>query len=209
MSCKNYVATLALIVLCFFNLNHLFCQPSDYDSQFLAASKHAQLAQEGFSRCLKFVHGWLEHADPETGLIPRNLQKDTDIWNAHDCGADNYPFMVLTAAITDRDMFQGRMLDMLKTETRLTSRLGAIPDVYSFSLNDFLHDSVDIQRLMFGGSEYIKDGLLPLTEWLGPSPWSERMLAILDDMWERAPIQTPYGPIVSTNVEVNGEMLQV
>ncbi len=31
---------------------------------------------------------------PETGLIPRNLERDKDIWNAEDCAADNYPFMV-------------------------------------------------------------------------------------------------------------------
>jgi len=63
-------------------------------------------------------------------------------------------------------------------------------------------------RIIFGSSEYIKDGLLPLTEWLGPSPWSERMIDILDDLWERASYKTKYGNIVSENQEINGEMLQ-
>ncbi|GAJ15655.1 unnamed protein product, partial [marine sediment metagenome] len=91
------------------------------------------LANEGFRRCRNFVAGWLKHADPKTGLIPRNLSRDKDIWNAKDSAADNYPFMVLTAAITDRSLFEGRMLDMLRTETKLTSRIGAMPDTYSFS----------------------------------------------------------------------------
>lgn len=208
MSRKNHVATVALIVL-----SSLFTFSShsstSSESEFQAAHQNAQLAQEGLQRCLRFVNGWLQHVDPESGLIPRNLENDTDIWNAHDCGADNYPFMVLTTAMTDRDLFEGKMLDMLRTEIRLTSRLGAIPDIYSFTTNDFRYDSIDMDRLMFGGSEYIKDGLLPLTEWLGPSPWSDRMLAILDDMWQHAPLTSPFGKIVSNNVEVNGEMLQV
>ena len=42
-------------------------------------------------------------ADPVTGLIPRNIndKPSKDIWNAKDCAADNYPFMVLTAALLD------------------------------------------------------------------------------------------------------------
>jgi len=166
------------------------------------------LAAEGFQRCRHFVDGWLGHADRETGLIPRNLSKGKDIWNAQDSAADNYPFMVLTAAITDRDLFDGRMHDMLRTETRLTSRIGSLPDTYSFSEKGFLYPEPDIGRIMFGSSEYIKDGLLPLTEWLGESPWFGRMISILDDMWSHAPVTTPYGNIVSKSQEINGEMLQ-
>lgn len=61
----------------------------------------------------------LKHADTETGLIPGNLNRNKDIWNASDSADDNYPFMVLTAAITDRSAeggFDGRMLDMLRSE---------------------------------------------------------------------------------------------
>ena len=201
--------SICLRIALFTSLIYHSCSHQTAPSVYEEALQNGRLANEGFIRCRNFVNGWLEQADPETGLIPRNLDKSKDIWNAHDCGADNYPFMVLTAAITDRALFQGRMHDMLETEKRLTSRLGAIPDIYSFSKKDFLFPEVDVDRLMFGGSEYIKDGLLPLTEWLGPSSWSDRLLAILDDMWQNAPIQTPFGDIVSTNVEVNGEMLQV
>jgi len=179
------------------------------DEAFEQAAENGQLANEGFVRCRNFVKGWLQQADPKTRLIPRNLSRDKDIWNAQDSAADNYPFMVLTAAITDQSLFQGRMLDMLRAETILTSRIASLPDTYSFSKEDFLHQKPDIGRIIFGASEYIKDGLLPLTEWLGPSPWSKRMLNMLNDMWERAPIETQYGKIVSANQEINGEMLQV
>jgi hypothetical protein len=175
---------------------------------FGAAEQNGRLANEGFRRCRLFVDGWLAHADAKTGLIPRNLTQSRDIWNAQDAAADNYPFMVLTAAMTDRPLFEGRMLEMLRAETKLTSRIGAMPDAYSFSRQGFADDQPEIGRIIFGSAEYVKDGLLPLTEWLGPSPWSHRMLAILDDVWVHAPVETPYGRIVSDNVEVNGEMLQ-
>jgi len=178
------------------------------DEAFAQAAENGRLANEGLTRSRNFVKGWLETADPTTGLIARNLRESKDIWNAKDSAADNYPFMVLTAAITDRPLFEGRMLDMLRTETRLTSRIGTLPDTYSFSKQDFQDAEPDLERSIFGASEYIKDGLLPLTEWLGPSPWSERIIGMLDDMWQRAPVETPFGPIVSGSQEVNGEMLQ-
>ena len=178
------------------------------DDNFSQAIENGRLANEGFVRCKKFVAGWLAYADPNTGLIPRNLSQDKDIWNAQDSAADNYPFMVLTAAITDRALFEGRMLDILKTETKLTSRVGNLPDTYSFSKRTFQYDQIDLSRIIFGSAEYVKDGLLPLTEWLGPSPWCDRMLSILNDIWQNAPIDTKFGKIISTSQEVNGEMLQ-
>jgi len=73
------------------------------DAQYAVAHENGILANEGFRRCHRFVEGWLKHADAKTGLIPKGLKEDRrDFWNPQDAGADNYPFMVLTAAITDR-----------------------------------------------------------------------------------------------------------
>jgi len=179
------------------------------DAIFLNAAQNGALANQAWQRSQRFVEGWLQHADPETGLIPRNLARDKDIWNARDAAADNYPFMVLTTVFTDRNMFNGIMLDMLHTEERLTSRIGHLPDTYSFSKNGFKDDKIDINRIIFGSSEYVKDGLLPLTEWLGNSPWSVRMIAIVEDIWNEAHVSTPYGNIPSESHEINGELLQV
>lgn len=176
---------------------------------FKQAEVNGILVNEGLERCRRFVKDWLTFADSTTGLIPRNLYGDSGIWNAKDAAADNYPFMVLTAAITDQELFEGRMLEMLKNEIRLTSRIDKMPDTYSFSKKSFDNPEADLKSILFGSSEYIKDGLLPLTEWLGKSPWSERMIGILDDIWKHALVETDYGNIVSTNVELNGEMLQV
>jgi len=178
------------------------------EAAFRKAELHGRQANEQFFRCRKFVDGWLAQADKKTGLIPRNLSRHRDVWNAKDSAADNYPYMVLTAALTDRKLFDGRMLDMLRTETKLTSRIGRMPDTWSFSKQAFASSKPNLGSIIFGASEYVKDGLLPLTEWLGPSPWSQRMIGIVDDIFANAKIDTPYGKLPSKNIEVNGEMLQ-
>ena len=177
---------------------------------FRQAAERSVLVNEGYNRCLKYLDGWLGLADSATGLIPRNINdsRSKDIWNAKDCAADNYPFMVLSSALLDRDLFEGKMKEMLKTEIKLTSRIGAMPDTWSFSKKGFASNDTVLSDIIFGSAEYIKDGLIPLTEWLGPSPWSERLIAILDDIWKYAPVETPYGRICSDNPEVNGDMLQ-
>ncbi len=175
------------------------------DPDFELAAENGRLANEGYIRCQRYVTGWLAHADPETGLIPRNLS-GSNYWNACDAAADNYPFMVLTASLTDSALFSGVMLDMLRTETELTSRIGSLPDTWDFSTGTLQQNN--LSSVIFGSAEYVKDGLLPLTEWLGASPWSERMVAILDDIWANAPVQTDYGPVPATGHETAGDLLQ-
>lgn len=185
--------------------------PADTAGQATALA-NARLANEGFRRCVRYVEAWTRQADPATGLIPRNLRESRDFWNAWDAGADNYPFMVLTSALLMPRYFHTTARRMLATEQRLTSRIGRLPDNYSFSRKGFQYESMDTNRILFGAAEYMKDGLLPLTEWLGPSPWSERMLGILDDLPRIAQRAVDvrgqwYGN--SATVEVNGDLLQV
>ena len=185
-----------------------YARAAEDEAIFGEADQNGLLANEGFARCHKYVEGWLAHADPKSGLIPRNLSGDRDLWNAKDAAADNYPFMVLTCALTDRPMFDGRMLEMLRAETRLTSRIDRLPDDFLFSKQGFATPQPNLDAIIFGAAEYVKDGLIPLTEWLGKSPWSERMTGLLDDIWKNAPIDTPFGKIPTLNFEVNGDLLQ-
>ena len=136
---------------------------------FRLCERHARQANEALFRSRRFVDGWLAKADPATGLIPRNLRESRDFWNGRDAAADNYPFMVLTAAMTDRALFEGRMLDMLRTETRLTCRVGRLPDDYAFSKKGWRRESVDLDALIFDGAEYVKDGLCPSPSGWGPA----------------------------------------
>jgi hypothetical protein len=178
------------------------------ETAFRQAEQNARLAAEAFYRCRRYVDGWLAHADPVTGLIPRNLGDHRDLWNGRDAAADNYPFMVLTCALTDRPRFEGRLLEMLRTEERVTRRLDRLGDQFRFTTQTFAHATPDFERLVFDNAEYVKDGLIPLTEWLGPSPWSDRMIGLVEDIWKHAPLDTPAGRIPTRVLEVNGDLLQ-
>lgn len=203
---KTIVAYLVLVV---FGLPESKAQ-NIKDAGFLEATKNGLLVNEGFNRSIKYVNAWTQKADSNTGLIPRNL-KDS-YWNAWDAAADNYPYMVLTASILMPEYFNTTALNMLKTEQRLTSRIGKLPDTYSFEKKGFLNEQTDSSQIIFGAAEYMKDGLIPLTEWLGKSPWSDRMLEILDDIPKVTRLvkevkDSKFGK--SAVVEVNGDLLQV
>ena len=205
---KFILSAVMLMSVCYL----ISCTPTEstlknITPEFKQALANGKLVNEGLVRCDRFVNDWLAESDEKSLLIPRNLDKDF-FWNAKDAAADNYPFMVLTSSFTNKEMFEGRMRDMLTNEIKLSNRLDRLPDDYSFEKEGFRNEEVDTAQIIFGASEYIKDGLLPLTEWLGNSAWSDRMIGIMDDIWKYASIETEYGNIPSTNVEVNGEMLQ-
>ena len=207
--CYSFGSVLAVILFA--------CSPDSPAS--LPESTKAELTQkahqaaEGWERSNRYMNAWLEYADPTSGLIPRNLDGNhgQDIWNARDCAADNFPFLVLTSFFTDHEKYDGLMRDILASETRLTSRVKSLPDTYSFSKKDFDADSLDMNRIIFGTAEYIKDGLLPLTEWLGHSPWYDRMITMLQDLNEYVDVAGVQGQEFgkAAKAEVNGELLQV
>ena len=158
--------------------------------------------------CKRLAHGWLEQADPVSGLLPRNL-RDSWFWNAKDCAADNLPFLLLTAFVTDDYHLKRQLLHVMEQEQRLTNRVGKLPDDFLFEAQGFRPGEPELGGLIFGASEYAKDGLTPITEWLGPGPWLDRMTELIDAIWERAPRASRFGNLPSDSVEVNGEMLQV
>ncbi len=184
--------------------------------RFEDAAANGRLAQEGLARCHRFLVAWLERAEPTTGLIPRNLT-DSPYWNGRDSAADNYPFMVLSAWFTDRAAYEGPLRRMLGVERRLTARpgWGRLTDDYSLQAPLGLRQpEADAERIIFNSAEYVKDGLLALTEWLGSSPWSDRMFELVDDSFALAPVETPVGKVPmrgrnrDAGVEVSGDYLQ-
>ncbi len=186
------------------------------DPAFARAAENGVLVQEGLTRCHRYLHAWLAVAEPTSGLIPRNL-KDSPYWNGKDSAADNYPFMVLSADFTDRALLASRLRPMLEAERRLTARPGwrSLTDDYNLrGIPGLRHPEASSERLFFNSAEYVKDGLLALTEWLGPSPWSGRMIELIDDSFALAAVETPFGriPVKGTDkavgVEVSGDYLQ-
>jgi len=115
-----------------------------------SALENGQQANKGFDRSLLFVNGWLTKTDSTTGLIPTNLTRKTDVWEPHNSAADNYAFMVLTAFLLDKELYNGELREMLKTEKELTSRINSLPDTWSFSKQDFLTAEPQPGNIIFG-----------------------------------------------------------
>lgn len=182
------------------------------DAQFFkAALSNGEVAREGFRRCMAYTADWLEQRDPVTGLIPQNLYGTEPVWNPHNAAADNYPFMVLTSYLLDRQSYDTLFVPALQRERELTSRLQSLPDQYSLSRHEFLKKEADLNYILFGASEYIKDGLLPLMDYCGKSPWYDRMMELLDDLAEfRDSLGQIHGNFFGSSVktEVHGELLQ-
>ena len=172
------------------------------------ASANGELSQKAVQFCRRFARGWLVQADPRSGLLPRNLTSDA-YWNAKDSAADNYPFIVLTAEILDDLYLEEAARTILERETKLTSRLDALPDDFLFATQTFRTAEPDLAAIVFGAAEYAKDGLMPISEWLGPSPWLDRMKDLVDGVFKRAEIGTLAGSVPSDDVEVAGDLLQV
>jgi hypothetical protein len=129
-------------------------------------------------------------------------------WNYRDTAADCYPFYVWAAYFTDKEVLDTVMIDTLEAEQRLCNHLDRIPTGYNMDTQQKVVMSLD--AMIFGASEYAKDGLVPIVEITGKeAPWFERLRGIVDDLFQHAPIDSPAGPIPSNNIEVNGELLQI
>jgi hypothetical protein len=206
---KILILWVLIIIIVFSACN----QPFSFDEKTVSKARENGIqAKEGFERSLLFVNGWLAKADSATGLIPSNLFSKTDLWEPHNSAADNYTYMVLTAYLLDKNLYQGEMLEILNREMNLTSRVKSLPDTWSFSKQNFLSPGPLPGTIIFGTSEYIKDGLVPLTEFIGHSPWNDRMMQMLDDlleyMEEAGSLVSVYPERMASVEEVNGEMLQ-
>ena len=181
----------------------LYAQPTD---PWQEARDNALAANEAFHRCHKLVEGWLQHRDPKSGLFPQNLE--SPMWTPHNSAADLYPFMVLTAYYTDPGWFQGMVREVLHREIQLTTRVRRLPDTFAFESQDFANPEPDLRKIIFGASEYAKDGLLPVSEVLGRDEWFYRMRDIAEDILAESPVESQWGALPADDTEVNGEMLQ-
>ncbi len=171
-----------------------------------AARRNGEQASEALVRSRHVTDAWMKRRDAVTGLLPRRGNEST--WYVRDSAADLYPFLVMSAYFTDRDRFENDMYEILRAEIRHSMRLGRLSDNV-LAGGGFEHPEPDIERIMFGSSEYAKDGLLPLTELLGRNAWFERMRGIADDAIAKAPYASAFGPLPSLSAEVNGDLLQV
>jgi hypothetical protein len=117
------------------------------------------------------------------------------------------PFLFLTAHYLAPERIT-ELSRALESEKQLTNRLGPLPDWYSIPERRFVHEQPDVVRIIFNAAEYCKDGLIPMTEVMGRGPWTERMIELIDAIFEHAPIASDFGQLPANDSEVNGDILQ-
>ena len=174
-------------------------------ARFEEARARAAAFAQSVEACRRVLHAWLAHADDTTLLLPDRPLPDRSKWEytPHNSGADLYPYLILTAQLTDPDLFHGRMLEMLRNEVRYTDTPLGIPANYD------LHAQTRGEPSFFGAGEYAKDGLIAVTEYLGPTPWFYRMVDMIASAMTHAPVASRFGPLPAADAELNGDYLQV
>ena len=194
-------ATVALLALCVWPVPA--AQPSA-ESPFDRARANGRQFARAVAAAQRVLQAWLKHADPETLLLPDRPVPDRSLWiyTPHNSGADLYPYLILTAHLTDPDVYRGRMMEMLRNEVRYTTTLRSIPGDFNFATRKTGPAS------FFGAGEYAKDGLIAVTEYLGRTPWFYRMVDMVADAMTEAPVATRFGALPADDAETNGDYLQ-
>lgn len=167
--------------------------------------RRGERARRCFARALGVLEGWWALRDRETGLFPRRV--DQPVWAPQDNAADMLPFLFLTAHFLAPERLE-ELLQALRSERRLTSRIGPLPDWYALTNRGFVYPEPDLARILFNAAEYAKDGLVPMTEVLGPGPWVDRYRELVDAIFEHAPVVSDFGKLPADDAEVNGDVLQ-
>ena len=180
-------------------------EPSPAEPDWRRAERSSQYAGTALSKVQRWLHDHcLPIRDERSGLFRPTGRE----WNYRDTAADCYPFYIWAAFYTDKAVLDTVMIDVLEAEQRLCNHLDSLPVRYDMDTGEKTVTSLD--TMIFGASEYAKDGLVPIVEITGKDyPWFDRMRSIVDDVFKHAPVDTPYGKIPSTNIEVNGELLQI
>ena len=188
---------------------HAFAQSGPTERARTNARTVAQILQ----KCRRATDTWLAVRDPQTNLLPVHLtgtpwvsNPKVNLYRVRDSAADLYPFLLLSDWFTQRDRFRSLMFDILQSDVLLTTDSLGFP--HDADLRPFCVRPMDLASRIFGASEYAKDGLTPVVELLGRTPWFDRMVQLVDAILEHAPVQSRFGTLPSGLAEVNGEMLQ-
>jgi len=167
------------------------------------ARENGKKFEQSLAAMERLMQAWLRHADERTLLLPDRIGAGQPrVYTPHNSGADLYPYLILTAHLTNRGLYEGRMMDMLRNEVRFTSAEATVPGNLDLAKGELGPAS------MFGAGEYAKDGLLSVTEYLGRTPWFYRMVDMIADAMERAPVATRFGNLPASDAELNGDYLQ-
>jgi hypothetical protein len=172
------------------------------DEPFARARQRGERFRQAVAASDRLMRAWLKEADPATLLLPDRIGTTQKLYTPHNSGADLYPYLILTAWLTDPGLYHGRMMEMLRNEVRFTTYPDGVPANYDLVTKKLGPPS------LFGAGEYAKDGLLAVTELLGRTPWFYRMVDMTAAAMRRAPVVSDFGLLPARDAELNGDYLQ-
>ena len=208
---KSHLVRLLVVVLALFNMSSsVALSAGPEESEFAQARQNGLRFNQMAQACQRLLKAWLKQADPRTSLLPERLPGERGLkpgdnsrqYTPHNSGADLYPYLILTAHLTDPDLYSGTLLGMLRNEVRYTTRTDSVPG------NLDLNTGALGPMSLFGAGEYAKDGLLAVTELLGRTPWFYRMVDMTADVMKNAPVTSRFGNLPASDSELNGDLLQ-
>ena len=145
--------------------------PAPEEPDWRRAERSSRYAGIALSKVQRWLHErCLAVRDEKSGLF----RPTGPVWNYRDTAADCYPFYLWAAYYTDPEILDTVMIDVLKAEQRLCNHLDRLPVQYDMDAGQKIVTPFD--RMIFGASEYAKDGLVPIVEITGKDyPWFDRM----------------------------------
>lgn len=175
---------------------------------FEAAAEAGRRFERALTAMDRVMRAWLKQADERTLLLPDRVAAPGSAapareYTPHNSGADLYPYLILTAHLVEPELYQGRMIEMLRNEIRYTNAAASVPGNLDLATGRLGPPS------LFGAGEYAKDGLVSVTEYLGRTPWYARMVDMIADAMDRAPVESRHGRLPASDSELNGDYLQV
>jgi hypothetical protein len=144
------------------------------------ARRSAAIASHTLSKVQRWLHeATLPKIDPKTGLYLSHTSGSgrygKALWNYDDTAADTYPFLFWAAWYTDHEKINGPIRGVLEAGQRLCNHLDRIPTAFDPATREKEIKSKD--DLIFGASEYVKDGLITIVEVAGThNPWFELLI---------------------------------
>lgn len=168
-----------------------------------AAETNATLSHEALLRARAVHQAWLRLRHPATKLYGQARGKPE--WNYRNTAADFFCFH-LHAGLRLNPAGMPSLTETLAAEAALRTPAGLCRPVMADTGKVI---DVDHDELMFGTSEYVKDGLLSVYERHGGGLIGDRMRALVDALIRQSRQGSKFGPLPGSGTEINGNMLQV
>lgn len=163
---------------------------------------NGQLAAESLRRARAVHDAWMARRHRRTGLFPQSMEFRQ--WNYQNVASDFFCFQIAVAVRTGAPSVP-LLMESLASERALSPK-GGLCVPLSYRTGRQL-DATPFERL-FATSEYLKDGLVGLYERTGEPLVLERIRELADAVIAQSNTQSRFGPIPSTNSELNGNVLQ-